>query len=110
MVNVLANRQGGQRDLRPPGDDKFASITWDSSPAGLPVIRHRLTWVECDVERVEDGGDHHIVIGRARTLGEVLQDKPLLFYRGGYLSTEHPESTRRGGTQFLTWNGTDTWL
>ena len=54
------------------------------------MIRHCLTWVECDVERVEDGGDHHIVIGRARTLGEVLQDKPLLFYRGGYLSTEHP--------------------
>ncbi|GAB07834.1 DUF447 family protein [Gordonia amarae] len=113
VVNVLANRQQEvSATFGAPGDDKFASITWDQSPAGLPVIRHCLTWVECDVERVEDGGDHHIVIGRARTLGEVLQDKPLLFYRGGYLSTEHPRVHPADAEleEFLTWNGTDTWL
>ena len=113
VVNVLANRQQEvSSTFGAPGDDKFKSIEWDRSPLGLPVIRHSLTWVECEIENVVDGGDHHIVIGRAKTLGEVLQDKPLLFYRGGYLSTAHPRVTpaQEALDDFLTWTGGDTWL
>jgi 3-hydroxy-9,10-secoandrosta-1,3,5(10)-triene-9,17-dione monooxygenase reductase component len=113
VVNVLANRQQDvSATFGAPGEDKFKTISWDKSPLGLPVIRHALTWVECEIDRVVDGGDHHIVIGRATTLGEVLQDKPLLFYRGGYLSTEHPRVTPAQAEldDFLTWTGGDTWL
>ncbi|GAC57993.1 putative oxidoreductase [Gordonia hirsuta DSM 44140 = NBRC 16056] len=112
-VNVLANRQQSvSAKFGAPGQDKFAGVDWDASPLGLPVIRHCLTWVECTVENIFDGGDHHIVVGRAQTLGEVLQDKPLLFYRGGYLSTEHPRVTpaQEALSDFLTWNGGDEWL
>ena len=68
--------------------------------------------MECEVRDVVDGGDHFIVIGRVLTLGDVLQDKPLLFYRGGYLSTEHPRVTPAEAEldNFLTWTGGDTWL
>ncbi|GAA4680959.1 3-hydroxy-9,10-secoandrosta-1,3,5(10)-triene-9,17-dione monooxygenase reductase subunit [Gordonia humi] len=113
VVNVLSNRQQAVSAVfGAPGQDKFASVEWDPSPAGMPVIRNSLTWVECGVETVTDGGDHHVVIGRANVLGEVLQDKPLLFYRGGYLSTEHPRVTpvQEELENFLTWNGGDTWL
>ncbi|WP_026919684.1 3-hydroxy-9,10-secoandrosta-1,3,5(10)-triene-9,17-dione monooxygenase reductase subunit [Gordonia shandongensis] len=112
-VNVLSNRQQDvSATFGAPGADKFKSISWDPSPAGLPVLRHSLTWVECEVQQVVEGGDHWIVIGKALTLGEVLQDKPLLFYRGGYLSTENPRVTpaRAELDNFLTWNGEDTWL
>lgn len=112
-VNVLSNRQQDvSATFGAPGSDKFKSIRWDASPDGLPVLRNNLTWVECAVETVVDGGDHWIVVGRALTLGEVLQDKPLLFYRGGYLSTEHPRVTpvQAELENFLTWNGGDTWL
>ncbi|WHU47882.1 flavin reductase family protein [Gordonia sp. L191] len=112
-VNVLSNRQQDvSANFGAPREDKFSGVVWDPSPAGLPVIRHCLTWAECTIEQVADGGDHHIVIGRARTLGEVLQDKPLLFYRGGYLSTEHPRVTPAQAEleNFLTWTGGDTWL
>ncbi|MGB3697182.1 MAG: 3-hydroxy-9,10-secoandrosta-1,3,5(10)-triene-9,17-dione monooxygenase reductase subunit [Gordonia sp. (in: high G+C Gram-positive bacteria)] len=112
-VNVLSNRQQDVSAVfGAPGSDKFKSVRWDPSPAGLPVLRNNLTWVECSVDSVSDGGDHWVVIGRALTLGEVLQDKPLLFYRGGYLSTEHPRVTpvQAELDNFLTWNGGDTWL
>jgi len=112
-VNVLSTAQqevsatfGSRRD------DKFAKIGWERSPLGLPVIDHVLTWADCTVEQVVDGGDHYIVIGRVHTLGEILQDRPLLFYRGGYLSTEHPHVTPAQAEleNFLTWTGQDTWL
>ena len=76
------------------------------------MIRHALTWVECEIDRVVDGGDHHIVIGRATTLGEYCRTKPLLFYRGGYLSTGHPRVTpaQAEARRLLTWTGGDTWL
>lgn len=112
-VNVLSNRQQDiSAKFGSPGGDKFAGVSWDPSPLGLPVLRHCLTWVECTVENVLDGGDHHIVVGRVQTLGEVLQDKPLLFYRGGYLSTEHPRvtTTQDSLQNFITWNGGDQWL
>jgi 3-hydroxy-9,10-secoandrosta-1,3,5(10)-triene-9,17-dione monooxygenase reductase component len=113
VVNVLANHQQPiSAKFGAPGDDKFAGVAWDPSPLGLPVLRHSLTWVECTVDNVLDGGDHYIVVGRAQTLGEVLQDKPLLFYRGGYLSTEHPRVTpaQEQLNDFITWLGGDEWL
>lgn len=113
VVNVLSNRQEDvSATFGAPGSDKFKNIEWDPSPAGLPVLRNNLTWVECSVDSVSEGGDHWVVIGRALTLGEVVQDKPLLFYRGGYLSTEHPRVTPAKAEldNFLTWNDGDTWL
>ncbi|MGO3326937.1 3-hydroxy-9,10-secoandrosta-1,3,5(10)-triene-9,17-dione monooxygenase reductase subunit [Gordonia sp. (in: high G+C Gram-positive bacteria)] len=113
VVNILSNKQQSVSAVfGAPGKDKFASVEWDRSPEGMPVIRNSLTWVECTVENVNDGGDHDVVIGRANVLGEVLQDKPLLFYRGGYLSTEHPRVTpaQEELDNFLTWTGGDTWL
>lgn len=113
VVNVLANHQQSvSAKFGAPGENKFAGIEWDPSPLGLPVLRHSLTWVECTVDSVLDGGDHYIVVGRAQTLGEVLQDKPLLFYRGGYLSTEHPRVTPAADqlSDFFTWMGVDEWL
>lgn len=112
-VNVLSNNQQHvSAAFGAPGEDKFAGIEWDRSPLDLPVIKHSLSWVDCTLDRVDDGGDHFIAVGRVQTLGEVLQDKPLLFYRGGYLSTEHPHVTPAQAEleNFLTWTGGDTWL
>ncbi|MER7012887.1 3-hydroxy-9,10-secoandrosta-1,3,5(10)-triene-9,17-dione monooxygenase reductase subunit [Saccharopolyspora sp. NPDC000359] len=66
------------------GEDKFAGVPWTPAPSGAPVLAGALTWVDCRIEEVHAGGDHHIVVGRVEALGELTGERPLLFYRGAY--------------------------
>lgn len=62
---------------------------------GLPVLVGTVAHLECEVERIDEGGDHEIVLGRV-----VSHDKheetvdPLLFYQGAYraLGRTEPEN------------------
>lgn len=84
-VNVLgAEQEDVCRVFASSGDDKFATVGWSPAETGSPVIDGVLAWVDCDVEDVHDGGDHHIVIGRVRGLGVGDEGDPLVFFRGGY--------------------------
>ena len=93
-----------------PVDDKFEGLKWSPTPLGNPVIDDSLAWVDCTLENIVEGGDHHIAIGRVHELGDVTEAKPLLFYRGGYLTTEHPKVHQASQLEsFLPWDK-DTWL
>jgi flavin reductase (DIM6/NTAB) family NADH-FMN oxidoreductase RutF len=86
-VNVLgAHQEGVCRVFATKGDDKFRGIGWRPAESGSPLLDGVLAWIDCDVDQVLEGGDHHIVIGQVRGLG-VGSDEvqgPLIFYRGGY--------------------------
>lgn len=115
-VNVLAEEQ---RELcarfgsREP--DKFAGAAWRTSDLELPLLDDALATIQCTVDRVVDGGDHHIVIGRVLALSETTDSgRPLLFYRGQYSAIE-PDKTvpapwRADLEHFLTTTTLDTWL
>jgi len=64
--------------------DKFASIGWRRGRTGAPVINDVIAWVECTIERVDDAGDHLVVLGRVVELEVGNPGGPLLFFRGGY--------------------------
>lgn len=104
-VNVLAH---DQRDVSMvfgrAGADKFAAVDWSPAPSGAPVLVGALAWIDCTVERVVDGGDHHIVIGRVTSLGEPAPGRPLLFYRGSYAVTEAAEPTPGVLDNLITWS------
>lgn len=52
---------------------------------GMPVLEGILAHLECEVERVDAGGDHRIVLGRVRAHERHREAvDPLLFFRGGY--------------------------
>ena len=89
-VNILADDQEDvSRTFAGKGTDKFAAIGWKpSAVTKSPIINGALAWIDCDVERVEDGGDHVVVIGRVRALEVERQAKPLVFFRGGYLTAD----------------------
>lgn len=87
-VNVLTEDQHQlARRFGRSGTDKFDGVAWSPDGAGSPVLDGVLTWAGCEVEAVHPGGDHHVVIGRVRELGECGGQRPLLFYRGRYAVT-----------------------
>lgn len=84
-VNVLAAHQEEVcRALAAKSDDKFKALIWRPAGSGSPILEGAVAWIDCDIESVQEAGDHYIVIGRVRELDNPSTDLPLLFFRGGY--------------------------
>jgi hypothetical protein len=43
-----------------------------------------VAWIDCDLERVDEAGDHYIVLGRVREMEIEHPSVPLVFFQGGY--------------------------
>ncbi|WP_433872965.1 flavin reductase family protein [Saccharopolyspora sp. CA-218241] len=84
-VNVLAERQTevcarfGSRRGR-----KYDGLEWDVSRWGTPALRDVLLHVHAEVDDVHAAGDHDVVIGRVLQVAPGAEDRPLVFYRGGF--------------------------
>lgn len=84
-VNVLASDQADTcRLLASKVPDKFLSVSWDTSTAGVPVLADSVAWVECEITQVVDAGDHYIVLGAVSDLKVESNKMPLVFFRGEY--------------------------
>jgi 3-hydroxy-9,10-secoandrosta-1,3,5(10)-triene-9,17-dione monooxygenase reductase component len=85
-VNVLADDQEEEaRVFAGKSADKFAGIGWRPSVAtGAPVLHDVLAWIDCRIERVDEAGDHVIVLGRVLDLEIGHEGGPLVFFRGGF--------------------------
>jgi 3-hydroxy-9,10-secoandrosta-1,3,5(10)-triene-9,17-dione monooxygenase reductase component len=114
-VNVLSHEQrDASMVFGRSGSDKFAAVDWRPAPSGAPVLVGALTWIDCTIESIFDGGDHYIVTGRVRALGDPVNGRPLLFYRGAYTATEQAEPTPGVLDNLITWSSdwsrSDTWF
>lgn len=82
-INLLGREQ---RDISNTfarrGEDHFADVDvkWID---GTPTMDGGLGYLVCHVSRIDDGGDHDIVIGAVKA-GEARPGEPLVFYRGRY--------------------------
>ncbi|MCX4815223.1 flavin reductase family protein [Streptomyces sp. NBC_01239] len=84
-VNALASDQEILcRSMATRGADRFDGIPWQPSPLGNPVLDGVVAWVDCELEKVVEIGDHHLAVGRVRALRAESAKTPLLFFRGGY--------------------------
>jgi flavin reductase (DIM6/NTAB) family NADH-FMN oxidoreductase RutF len=84
-VNILGEDQEDVcRVFASKAADKFASIGWRKGHTGAPIINDVIAWIECTIERVDDAGDHVVVLGRVVDLEVGHTGGPLLFFRGGY--------------------------
>ncbi len=84
-VNILADDQEHVcRVFAGKAGDKFAGLGWRPSPGGAPILGDALAWIDCAVEAVHEAGDHLIVVGRVTALAVEREERPLVFFRGGY--------------------------
>jgi 3-hydroxy-9,10-secoandrosta-1,3,5(10)-triene-9,17-dione monooxygenase reductase component len=84
-ANILTVGQGHLATLFGLSNpERFSRVGWVPDSAGSPIIDGVLTWVSCEIEAVNTVGDHYVVIGRVRELGECGPQRPLMFYRGRY--------------------------
>src|ERR1039457_5306587 len=49
--------------------DKFEGVEWRPAPSGNPVLVGSVAWVDCDIERVVETGDHVLVLGIVLEMG-----------------------------------------
>ncbi|SFT81859.1 NADH-FMN oxidoreductase RutF, flavin reductase (DIM6/NTAB) family [Geodermatophilus amargosae] len=84
-VNILSAKQEPIcRQFAVSGGDKFAGVNWSPAPSGAPVIDGVVAWIDCEFERIDEAGDHYIVLGRVTHLATGVPTIPLLFFQGGY--------------------------
>lgn len=84
-VNVLgADQLATCQRFASRHEDKFEGISHGTSPGGLPLLDDVLAWIECDIARTVELGDHLLVVGAVRAMQRMTGDSPLIFYRGGY--------------------------
>lgn len=95
--------------------DKFAWVPLRRTRHGLPVLRGALAWFDCSISRVVEGGDHIVVLADVRDAGPAENDnRPLLFFNGGYGGLAQPEPTtvapERELAAALSVYGADEWF
>lgn len=88
-VNFLAaGQESVSNQMAASGEDKFAGLDWSPAPAtGSPLLAGVVGYVDCSVHAVHEAGDHYIVVGKVLHMSVGDAEKPLLYYRGAYGTT-----------------------
>lgn len=87
-INVLAEDQVGLSKMcAARGGDKLASVSWRASPSGSPIIEGCVLWIDCDLDRELEIGDHTLAVGRVRALAHEREVRALVFHQGDYTTT-----------------------
>lgn len=88
-VNILRADHGElARAFANPFADRFTGLPTTPGRHGIPLLDDAIARIECDLERVHDGGDHLIVIGRVVT-ADVAGGPPLLYSAGSFVDPTH---------------------
>lgn len=83
-VSVLtAGQQHLAEIFSSQNNDRFKDVALAGDPTGAPIIDGCLSWFECKVDNIFDGGDHHIIVGEVSRFGR-QDEKPLVFQNGEY--------------------------
>ena len=84
-VSVLGHDQAGLSSRFAASEaDKFDGVEWRPAPSGNPVLVGVVAFVDCDIERVVETGDHMLVLGRVLDMGVVSGQTPLVHHRSSY--------------------------
>jgi flavin reductase (DIM6/NTAB) family NADH-FMN oxidoreductase RutF len=86
VINVIragAENEQLARLFASKRDDKFADVPFRQGLGGAPILDAALAWLECELDRTYEGGDHTIFVGRV--IDAAAEDgDPLIFHRGRF--------------------------
>lgn len=95
-VNILSVQQLAWAErfagLYPELSNRFEGIPFDTAVTGSPILPGTLAWVDCELWKQYDGGDHTIFVGQV-VAGKVAEaGQPLLYFGGrwGQLAATGP--------------------
>ena len=87
-VNILSRQQEhlSNKFANPnlASDERFADVTIATSPSMCPRLKESLAFLECEVVKISEEGDHNIIIGRVVSFDQYDNKEPLLYYSGAY--------------------------
>lgn len=88
-VNVLTHRQEQvARRFAEVEGDRFDGVGFTRGAHSVPLIDDALAVLECRRTTMYEGGDHTIIVGEVEAAAWRDEEKPLLYYRGGYAGIE----------------------
>lgn len=89
VVNILSTSQEAlsRRFSNLDADHRFDGVGFTRNAHGIPILDDVLAHLECRVTTRHDGGDHTIFVGQVEHATS-RDDRPLLYYRGGYAQLE----------------------
>jgi flavin reductase (DIM6/NTAB) family NADH-FMN oxidoreductase RutF len=88
-VNVLTQKQEQTaRRFAEVEGDRFEGVGFSRGVHSLPLIDDTLAVLECRRTTTYAGGDHTIVVGEVESAVWRDDERPLLYYRGGYAGIE----------------------
>lgn len=86
-LNILSEEQQelATAFARPKNSKKWQVEPYFFGEKGNPIFQNSLGFFECQKEKIIKAGDHHIVIGRIISFGELNDKPPLVYYQGRYI-------------------------
>lgn len=64
-----------------PGEDPFAGVETETAQTGLPVLKHSLCFLECQVRHIYEAGDHRLFVGEILNGGMEEDGAPMVHLR-----------------------------
>jgi len=86
-VSILASPQEPLSRRFAAHGERFDGIGFARGESGVALIDGALAYMECRIFARHRAGDHTIVIGEVEA-ASVADQRPLLYYRGGYAQLE----------------------
>ena len=97
-VNILTQNQRDLSDrFASHREDRWDGVAWERLETGAPVLPDSLAVLDCLPERIDDGGDHWIFLGRVVRLTIGTGD-PLVYFAGGDMACPQVASNQYGFT------------
>ena len=89
-VNFLSKKQeevsNRFANFRLDAEARFADLELQTDFSGSPILKDSLGWIDCNLVKIVDGGDHWIFLGEVKSAFAGEENDPLLYFQGKYRS------------------------